>query len=76
MLGVQVHEVVVHNRDPHSVLTWDFDVLRHEVYFSVFRSTKELQPPEQPAGEIHTHDTHTLHNTPSAGNITQNSYII
>ncbi|OWR53159.1 hypothetical protein KGM_207496 [Danaus plexippus plexippus] len=45
----QVHEVVVHNRDPHSVLTWDFDVLRHEVYFSVFRSTKELQPPEQPA---------------------------
>ncbi|CAG9561602.1 unnamed protein product [Danaus chrysippus] len=45
----QVHEVVVHNRDPHSVLTWDFDVLRHDVYFSVYRTSKELQHTEQPA---------------------------
>ncbi|XP_053609887.1 protein real-time isoform X1 [Plodia interpunctella] len=38
----QIHEVIVVNRDPHSVLTWDFDVLRHDISFAVFRSVHEL----------------------------------
>lgn len=38
----QVHEVVVVNRDPQSVLTWDFDVMRHDLAFTVFRTNKEL----------------------------------
>ncbi|KAL4712074.1 hypothetical protein ACJJTC_005310 [Scirpophaga incertulas] len=42
----QIHEVVVVNRDPHSVLTWDFDVLRHDVAFCVFRTDQDLAPLE------------------------------
>ncbi|PZC85864.1 hypothetical protein B5X24_HaOG215226 [Helicoverpa armigera] len=34
----QVHEVIVPNRDPQSVLTWDFDVLRHDIAFTVYRT--------------------------------------
>lgn len=41
----QVHEVVVLNKDPQSVLTWDFDVLRHDIAFTVFRSEHELHNP-------------------------------
>ncbi|XP_045490772.1 protein real-time [Pieris rapae] len=43
----QVHEVVVVNRDPQSVLTWDFDVLRHDISFTVFRTDCELEQPDQ-----------------------------
>ncbi|XP_052753438.1 protein real-time isoform X2 [Galleria mellonella] len=38
----QLHEVIVVNRDPQSVLTWDFDVLRHDIAFTVYRSDHEL----------------------------------
>ncbi|XP_068633435.1 protein real-time [Battus philenor] len=38
----QVHEVVVANRDPQSVLTWDFDVLRHDIAFTVFHTTLDV----------------------------------
>ncbi|KAJ8722336.1 hypothetical protein PYW08_004738 [Mythimna loreyi] len=41
----QVHEVIVPNRDPQSVLTWDFDVLRHDIAFTVYRSEHELSHP-------------------------------
>ncbi|XP_035439828.1 protein real-time isoform X2 [Spodoptera frugiperda] len=41
----QVHEVIVPNRDPQSVLTWDFDVLRHDIAFTVYRSDHELSHP-------------------------------
>ncbi|XP_075977653.1 real-time isoform X3 [Anticarsia gemmatalis] len=41
----QVHEVIVVNRDPQSVLTWDFDVLRHDIAFTVYRSEHELRHP-------------------------------
>jgi hypothetical protein len=34
------------NRDPQSVLTWDFDVLRHDIAFCVYRTAHELQPDE------------------------------
>ena len=36
----QVHEVLIQNTDKGSVITWDFDVMRHDVMFCVFR-TKE-----------------------------------
>jgi len=36
----QIHEVLIQNQDKGSVITWDFDVMRHDVIFSVFR-TKE-----------------------------------
>lgn len=32
----QVHHVVINCSDPGAVLTWDFDVMRHKVLFSVF----------------------------------------
>ncbi|KAJ4444918.1 hypothetical protein ANN_06717 [Periplaneta americana] len=34
----QVHEVLVSNDDPGSVITWDFDVMRQDVMFTVFRT--------------------------------------
>eukprot|EP00092_Neocalanus_flemingeri_P014563 GFUD01015712.1.p1 GENE.GFUD01015712.1~~GFUD01015712.1.p1 ORF type:complete len:748 (+),score=196.06 GFUD01015712.1:565-2808(+) len=48
----QVHEVLVQNTDRGSVITWDFDVMRHDVMFCVFR-TKEAftgidKPPPTP----------------------------
>jgi len=49
---LQVHEVLVQNTDRGSVITWDFDVMRHDVMFCVFR-TKEAftghnKPPPTP----------------------------
>lgn len=38
----QVHEVIIRNNDPHSILTWDFDVLRSNLKFTVYRSSKLL----------------------------------
>ncbi|KAL0882807.1 hypothetical protein ABMA27_016353 [Loxostege sticticalis] len=46
----QVHEVIVANNDPQSVLTWDFDVLRHDISFTVFRTAEELQPDDDSTG--------------------------
>lgn len=37
-----VHEVVICNTDPKSVLTWDFDVGRSDLHFTVYRVTKTL----------------------------------
>ena len=31
----QVHNVVIRSNDPGAVLTWDFDVMRHNVLFTV-----------------------------------------
>ncbi|CAK1580667.1 unnamed protein product [Parnassius mnemosyne] len=45
----QVHEVVVSNRDPQSVLTWDFDVLRHDIAFTVLHTHLDLPPPDESA---------------------------
>ncbi|KAM7352386.1 real-time isoform 2-T2 [Cochliomyia hominivorax] len=36
------HEVVIKNTDPKSVLTWDFDVLRSDLHFTLYRVTKDL----------------------------------
>ena len=35
---LQVHEVLVSNDDPGSVITWDFDVMRQDVMFTVYRT--------------------------------------
>jgi hypothetical protein len=39
----QVHEVLIQNNDKGSVITWDFDVMKHDLVFTVFR-TKETVP--------------------------------
>lgn len=39
----QVHEVLIQNNDKGSVITWDFDVMKHDLVFTVFRS-KEILP--------------------------------
>ncbi|XP_076654861.1 real-time isoform X1 [Halictus rubicundus] len=31
----QIHRIIIHSNDPGSVLTWDFDVMRHNVIFTV-----------------------------------------
>ena len=31
----QVHDVVIHNDEPGSVITWDFDIMKQDVMFSV-----------------------------------------
>lgn len=38
----QIHEVVIKNNDPHSILTWDFDVLRSNLKFTVYRTPKSF----------------------------------
>lgn len=37
-----IHEVIIPNQDPKSVLTWDFDVMRSDLHFTLYRATKEL----------------------------------
>jgi len=39
----QVHEVLIQNHDKGSVITWDFDVMRHDVVFSVFRTKDNVK---------------------------------
>lgn len=34
-----IHEVVITNNDPKSVLTWDFDSVKSHLQFTVFRTT-------------------------------------
>lgn len=31
----QIHRVMIHSNDPGAVLTWDFDIMRHNVTFTV-----------------------------------------
>lgn len=31
----QIHRVIIRSNDPGSVLTWDFDVMRHNIMFTV-----------------------------------------
>lgn len=37
-----IYEVVIKNNDPKSVLTWDFDVVRSDLHFTVFRTIKSV----------------------------------
>ncbi|XP_012273118.1 protein real-time [Orussus abietinus] len=37
----QSHQIVIHSDDPGAVLTWDFDVMRHNVIFTVLHKTKD-----------------------------------
>lgn len=39
----QVHEVLVENTDRGSVITWDFDVMKHDVMFCVFRTVEAIK---------------------------------
>jgi hypothetical protein len=36
----QVHNIAIHCNDPCAVLTWDFDVMRHKVLFTVLYKPK------------------------------------
>ncbi|XP_015586213.1 protein real-time isoform X2 [Cephus cinctus] len=45
----QSHHVVIHCDDPGAVLTWDFDVMRHNVLFSVLHHTKDNEIDRNPA---------------------------
>ena len=49
---MQVHEVLVQNTDKGSVITWDFDVMKHDVMFCVFRTKDAFKldgkPPPTP----------------------------
>ncbi|KAH8335781.1 hypothetical protein KR074_001527 [Drosophila pseudoananassae] len=36
------HELLIRNDDPKSVLTWDFDVMRNDLHFTLYRVTQEL----------------------------------
>lgn len=37
-----IHEVIIKNNDPKSVLTWDFDVVKSDLHFTVFRAIKSV----------------------------------
>lgn len=37
----QIHHVAINTNDPGAVLTWDFDVMRHNVIFTVLHETKQ-----------------------------------
>lgn len=36
----QIHRVMIHSNDPGAVLTWDFDIMRHNVTFTVLHQIK------------------------------------
>lgn len=38
----QIHEVFIKNTDPKSVLTWDFDVLKCDLHFTVYRTSLDV----------------------------------
>ncbi|XP_064478235.1 SEC14-like protein 1 [Ornithodoros turicata] len=40
----QVHEVVIEIEDQGSVICWDFDIMKEDVAFTVFHTTRELPP--------------------------------
>ncbi|KAI8487356.1 hypothetical protein Bbelb_348250 [Branchiostoma belcheri] len=46
------HEVLVNIDDKDSVLTWDFDVLKGDVVFTVLRSRRPLTVPKDPPGAV------------------------
>lgn len=37
-----VYEVIIKNNDPKSVLTWDFDVVKNQLHFTVYRTSKSI----------------------------------
>lgn len=45
------HELLIRNSDPKSVLTWDFDVLRNDLHFTLYRITEELPDKHGEFGE-------------------------
>ncbi|XP_054289717.1 protein real-time isoform X2 [Macrosteles quadrilineatus] len=47
----QVHEVLVCVEDPGCVITWDFDVMRQDVTFSVLRTEKPLPKDLSPGSQ-------------------------
>ncbi|GFG33633.1 hypothetical protein Cfor_03387, partial [Coptotermes formosanus] len=49
----QVHEVLVTNDDPGSVITWDFDVMKQDVMFTVY-CTRAPVPAQSPSGALQT----------------------
>ena len=38
-----MHEVLIENTDKGSVITWDFDVMKHDVMFCVFRTVEAVK---------------------------------
>lgn len=38
----QIQEVIIKNNDPHSILTWDFDVVRSNLKFTVYRTSETI----------------------------------
>lgn len=36
----QLHHVIINTNDPGALLTWDFDVMRHNVMFTVLHESK------------------------------------
>jgi len=39
----QTHHVFIESDDPGAVLTWDFDVMRHNVVFTVFYNSRNSE---------------------------------
>lgn len=50
----QIHRVIIHSNDPGAVLTWDFDVIRHNITFTVLyqASTDNKTPPSDKEPEL------------------------
>nr|CAD7445480.1 unnamed protein product [Timema bartmani] len=49
----QVHEALISNDDPGSVITWDFDVMRQDVVFTVLRTRVPVLT-HSPSGALQT----------------------
>lgn len=50
----QVHHIAININDPGAVLTWDFDVMRHNVIFTVLHETKAIQGDASTSATINT----------------------
>ena len=77
----QVHEGILHNSDKGSVITWDFDVMRHDVVFTVYRlkiplsihslapnSSSTLSAGEKSSSSSSQHHPHHHQSTKSSSN--------
>lgn len=47
-----IYEVVIKNNDPKSVLTWDFDVVKSDLHFTVFRTNRAVSTLNDPSVSV------------------------
>ena len=61
----QVHEVLILNAERGSIICWDFDIMKSDVAFSVFRTKVPITHKEET--HAHAHSGQSVGRVPSGG---------